>query len=945
MWKFLILLISVLLFLSCDEMTYENNSNLSANLNLWNEEIYEPLYGMDDKKTDISRKSENFIMLNSITGSEFSMDDPVVVPSKKQQIFPSVAFDGENYFAVWTDSINDDSSDMDIYGTRITKSGNIIDNPPIIISNEEKQQGSPKILFDGTNYFVVWADSRNNYKNDIYGARITKQGEVIDPKGIKISNSSNGVHSPEVSFDGENYFVVWNDRRNSTTEDQYYDVYGARLTTHGEVLDKDGIAICTAPNQQDYPVVSFNGNNYLVVWGDNRNDTSPSQTQKYDIYGARVTKSGTVLDQNGFEINTFEGEQYNPAVVNNNSEFFVAWTDSRNGYDIYGTRISSEGNVLDINGVLISSSASSSSPVIQFDGNNNIVIWQDERNGTSDIYGSRVTTDGVVLDINGIAISNAINDQLSPAIACGEDNYLAVWYDKRNYTDKYDEGYDDIYGRIVSFSGELLNEDNFIVSAMENSQLFSSIAFDGENYLAVWKDNRNSVLSDDSSYYNIIGVRVSKNGDILDPDGIEICTAPNGQHDPKVAFDGENYLVVWTDQRNNSYEIFGGRVSKEGKVLDGNGFPISGSAGTFPQILFNGESYFVVWLQSQDFQFGKIIGTTVDKSGMTHEEITISEDLSPSEKIIPAIAYNGKNHVVVWAHQNFIYSRTISKELNEISESNIVSSGSNPDIASDGNNFFVVWSAVSSSSDIFGTFLKSEGIPFENEIISICLNPKSQINPVVTFDSTGYIILWEDSRNASDQSSETDYEIYGTRISIEGFFIGKEFAVSENSSINKAPAISASGYNNALITYQRYDKNNNYSSIRIAGKIFSSGQGTKCKIDSDCSTLSCINEICCITKSCDDGNSCTIDSCNISGNGTCTNVPGNEGTSCDDGDPLTENDICIEGTCTGYPAEIDDDFSDKHLNDDDSSELFDQNEIGDEDVLEDNNSGCGCSII
>ena len=48
MWKFSILMIPVLLFLSCGEMIYDDNSSRSANLNIWNEEIDESLYGVDD---------------------------------------------------------------------------------------------------------------------------------------------------------------------------------------------------------------------------------------------------------------------------------------------------------------------------------------------------------------------------------------------------------------------------------------------------------------------------------------------------------------------------------------------------------------------------------------------------------------------------------------------------------------------------------------------------------------------------------------------------------------------------------------------------------------------------------------------------------------------------------------------------------------------------------
>jgi len=53
-------------------------------------------------------------------------------------------------------------------------------------------QQSPKITFDGTNYLVVWQDSRG-----IHGTRVSKDGVVLDANGIAITGS--GL-SPAIAF-------------------------------------------------------------------------------------------------------------------------------------------------------------------------------------------------------------------------------------------------------------------------------------------------------------------------------------------------------------------------------------------------------------------------------------------------------------------------------------------------------------------------------------------------------------------------------------------------------------------------------------------------------------------------------------------------------------------------------------------------------------------------
>jgi hypothetical protein len=62
------------------------------------------------------------------------------------------------------------------------------------------------------------------------------------------------------------------------------------------VLDPSGIAVSTAANWQRYPSAASNGTDYFVAWIDDRSGAD------YDIYGARVTSAGTVLDPSGLLI-------------------------------------------------------------------------------------------------------------------------------------------------------------------------------------------------------------------------------------------------------------------------------------------------------------------------------------------------------------------------------------------------------------------------------------------------------------------------------------------------------------------------------------------------------------------------------------------------------------------------------------------------------------------
>src|SRR5215203_3118143 len=97
-------------------------------------------------------------------------------------------------------------------------------------------QVTPALAFDGTKYLVAWHDRRSG--NDIYGARVSLAGAVLDPGGIPISTAPNPKGRPALAFDGTNYLVAWEDGRLGPVH-----IYAARVSSAGAVLDSGGIAI------------------------------------------------------------------------------------------------------------------------------------------------------------------------------------------------------------------------------------------------------------------------------------------------------------------------------------------------------------------------------------------------------------------------------------------------------------------------------------------------------------------------------------------------------------------------------------------------------------------------------------------------------------------------------------------------------------------------------
>lgn len=169
------------------------------------------------------------------------------------------------------------------------------------------------VAFDGTDFLVVWEDERNTQK-DIFGARVSLQGEILDPIGIPICTSQSVQSNVNVTWGGENYLVVWQDWRNGN-----WAVDGARVDPEGNVLDPDGFPIAGGSEWAAYPAVASDGANFFVVWTQDKPETF------YDVYGTRITPDGDVLDPGGILICATYQYELNPAIAYNGSIYFVTW--------------------------------------------------------------------------------------------------------------------------------------------------------------------------------------------------------------------------------------------------------------------------------------------------------------------------------------------------------------------------------------------------------------------------------------------------------------------------------------------------------------------------------------------------------------------------------------------------------------------------------------------
>ncbi|KPJ61434.1 MAG: hypothetical protein AMJ46_01740 [Latescibacteria bacterium DG_63] len=363
------------------------------------------------------------------------------------QILPAIAFDGANHLVVWEDARN---GSHDIYGARISSSGSVLETQGFLVSAISNSQSAPSMASNGSDYFVVWEDFRGDGAC-IHGTRVSASGDVLDPAGVAISTSVNNPVSPAVASDGVDYLVTWAEQPRYGLSD----IYAARVTACGAVLDSCSVAVSVATGYQVTPDAAFDGANYLIVWCDSRNGSQ-------DIYAARVSSSGSVLDPAGIAVSAAPSFQCEPAVAYDGRNYLVVWRDWRRGIesDIFGARVSPSGAVLDTSGIPLSTASNNQRhPDVASDGSGFLVVWEDYRHGLcSDIFGTRLSPSGVVLDPDGIGVSSGPGFQRDPALAFDGASHFVIWSDERR-------GSKDIYGARVSPSGYVLEPSGIPINA------------------------------------------------------------------------------------------------------------------------------------------------------------------------------------------------------------------------------------------------------------------------------------------------------------------------------------------------------------------------------------------------------------------------------------------------------------------------------------------------
>jgi hypothetical protein len=287
-----------------------------------------------------------------------------------------------------------------------------------------------------------------------------------------------------------------------------------------------------------------------------------------------------------------------------------------------------------------------------------------------------------------------------------------------------------------------------------------SIAFDGEDYLVAWTEYDGSNLEIRAAQVNGAGTLVQPIG-FLSPQG-------DGKDDrrPAVAWNGTRFLVAWELTFGpGDIDVFGRVVNRAGFPI-GPRFPIVAPVGnqTAPSVAAAGGTFYVVW--SDDLSgAGDIKGTRVTDAGAVLDgSLTLTTaataETQPDIAATSGALLVGYQHLV--AAGNFdVYAQRANLSLQPIGAPiPLATSGAleqDAKVASNGSAYLVVWGGT---GDIQGRRVLTNGALPDSAPIPISTAPDSQSLPDVAFNGA-YLVAWKDNRNFWN-------EIWASRVASDG---------------------------------------------------------------------------------------------------------------------------------------------------------------------------------
>lgn len=218
--------------------------------------------------------------------------------------------------------------------------------------------------------------------------------------------------------------------------------------------------------------------------------------------------------------------------------------------------------------------------------------------------------------------------------------------------------------------------------------------------------------------------------------------------DARLVFDGQQFLVAFSDSRYGDQDVLGSRYDRRGEPLDQQAFPITATylLDSLPISIWNGTDYAV-------FSQTMMLGTF---------RVRVSRDgvVSSAGDPLPAVyeyavdgAWNGSQYCVAFLNSAQLTLRFFDATLGEAGTAAIDSASEavqNAAVATDGRNFLVVWETEKAGDQrgVYALVVDDRGKALSGrqtlavEAASDGTYTIPRFTPVISWNGSRYLVAW-----------------------------------------------------------------------------------------------------------------------------------------------------------------------------------------------------------
>ena len=345
-----------------------------------------------------------------------------------------------NVYTVWADNSEGLSR---VWFAKSSDGGDTFDSPITVDEGTSPEQISPAIAVDGSgNVFVVWEDYRDIGDANIFIKKYDSSGFGSRQKvNLDFGGSVDYDSTPSIAINSlGDIYVVWEHKDDAG--DLYPDIYFARSTNGGVSFSQGVIA-----NFGRRPAIAVDSSGVAyVVWEDLTGFPGLSTTHiLINKIDNGVLGTSQQVDS---PLSSYDNARYPSVAVGPGGYVYVVWQRAVIPNPGFVGEISSTYDLdlakIDSSTLTVSSTTSSfpdnpyagfyggpAYPSIVADSSKIYVAWDDQRNGTKDIYFAS-SSNGATFTTNRI-----VNDEISswhekPGIAVSDEKAYVIWTDYRN---------------------------------------------------------------------------------------------------------------------------------------------------------------------------------------------------------------------------------------------------------------------------------------------------------------------------------------------------------------------------------------------------------------------------------------------------------------------------------------------------------------------------------